>query len=118
MLKTRVVGQARHSRGNAARGSLVQPIAGFSVSVSCEGADRVVMLAGEVDMATAPEFAAAVASLCTSDARVVFDLTSVTFMDSSGLSVIAASLARFGPDGGTACVRGASPMIRRTIQIS
>jgi len=97
---------------------LVEPIAGFSVVVSCEDGDRVVMLAGEVDMATAPQFAAAVASLCIVDARLVFDLTGVTFMDSSGLSVIAASLARLGHDGATACVRGASPLIRRTIQIS
>jgi len=96
----------------------VEPIAGFSVSVSREDGDRVVMLAGEIDMATAPEFAAAVASLCTSDSRLVFDLTAVTFMDSSGLSVIATSLARLGHDGATACVRGASPLIRRTIEIS
>src|SRR6059058_5938569 len=117
MLETRVGTQVHRNRGNAARGCLVEPSAEFSVSVSCEGADRVVMLAGEVDMATAPQFAAAVASLCTSDARLVFDLRAVTFMDSSGLSVIATSLARLGPDGGTACVRGASPLIRRTIEI-
>ena len=76
------------------------------------------MLTGEVDMATAPEFAAAVASLCTTHGRLVFDLTAVTFMDSSGLSVIATSLARLGPDSLPTCVRGASPMIRRTIEIS
>jgi anti-anti-sigma factor len=96
----------------------VGPTADFSVAVSYEAGDHVVVLSGEVDMATAPEFAAAVDTLGGRDARLVFDLTSVTFMDSSGLGVIAATLLRLRQDGGTACVRGTSPFVRQTIKIS
>ena len=92
--------------------------ADFSVSVKCEAAEHVVVVAGEVDMATAPEVAAAVDTLGGPDTRLVFDLTSVTFMDSSGLSVIARTLLRLRQAGGTVCVRGTSPFVRQTIKIS
>jgi anti-sigma B factor antagonist len=92
--------------------------ADFSVAVSFEAGDHVVMVAGEVDMATAPELAAVVRSLGGPDARLVFDLSSVTFMDSSGLSVIATTLHRLRHGGGSACVRGTSPFVRQTIKIS
>src|SRR3954469_10131945 len=109
--------RAGRSRGTL-RGSSVEPTADFSVSVNYEARDQVVVLAGEVDMATAPQFAAAVAALGGPDTRLVFDLTSVTFMDSSGLGVIATTRRRLGQDGGTVCVRGTSPFVRQTIKIS
>jgi len=92
--------------------------ADFSVAVAFEGGEHVVMVAGEVDMATAPEFAAAVGTLGGPGARLVFDLSSVTFMDSSGLNVIATTLLRLREQGGRACVRGPSALVRQTIKIS
>jgi anti-sigma B factor antagonist len=92
--------------------------ADFSVAVSFEAGEHVVMVAGEVDMATAPELAAVVRRLGGPDARLVFDLSSVTFMDSSGLGVIATTLRRLSEDGGTACVRGTSQFVLQTIKIS
>jgi len=96
----------------------VERTADFSVAITQEAADHVVIVAGDVDMATAPEFAAAVSTVGGPGARVVFDLSSVTFMDSSGLSVIATTLLRLRQDGGTACVRGTSPWLRQTIRIT
>ncbi|HZX55470.1 MAG TPA: STAS domain-containing protein, partial [Ilumatobacteraceae bacterium] len=49
---------------------------------------------------------------------IVFDMSRVTFMDSTGLSVIAGTLRRLEPVGGRLCIRGASPMIRRLLEIT
>ena len=48
-----------------------------------------IKLAGEVDLATAPQLRAALASIGT-DSEVLLDLRDLTYMDSSGVSVILA----------------------------
>jgi anti-sigma B factor antagonist len=48
----------------------------------------VVTIAGEIDMATAPEVAQAIDSEHDGASRVVVDLTDVTFLDSSALNAL------------------------------
>jgi anti-anti-sigma factor len=54
-------------------------------------AGDVLHVLGEVDLANADEFAAAVAQLSKDSKDVVVDLTACTYMDSSGLRVLAAA---------------------------
>jgi anti-sigma B factor antagonist len=60
----------------------------FSVTVVRSGTDAVVMLAGELDMATAPDLADVLESLVAGGpGEIVVDLAGLSFVDSSGLAV-------------------------------
>jgi anti-sigma B factor antagonist len=56
---------------------------------------QVLMVSGEVDLATSPDLdVAIIAALESGTESLVIDLTKVTFMDSSGLGVIVRGLKR------------------------
>lgn len=56
---------------------------------------QVLMVSGEVDLATSPDLdVAIIATLESGTESLVIDLTDVTFMDSSGLGVIVRGLKR------------------------
>ena len=56
---------------------------------------QVLMVSGEVDLATSPDLdVAIIAALESGTESLVIDLTNVTFMDSSGLGVIVRGLKR------------------------
>jgi anti-sigma B factor antagonist len=57
----------------------------FSVAVHCSDHGTVVSVAGELDLATAPELARALASV---EGDVTVDLSAATFADPSGLRVL------------------------------
>jgi anti-anti-sigma factor len=81
-----------------------------------EGSDGevVVSVAGDIDGASAPDFAVVVLGVAATDSRLVIDLSGVTFMDSSGLSVLAGAVNARGLDN-PIHVRGASTMVRRVL---
>lgn len=67
----------------------------FSVSIESRGTTRVVRLAGDLDIATAPRVRRAVLDLLAdSPDPVLVDLGHVGFMDSSGLAVLVAAHKR------------------------
>jgi anti-sigma B factor antagonist len=49
---------------------------------------RVVAVAGEVDLYTAPEFGRALELNGSADGRIVIDLSECTFLDSTGLGIL------------------------------
>jgi len=57
----------------------------FSITRSTHGACEVVTLTGELDMAHAPAVTETLDELSAAGARVVIDLTSLSFIDSSGI---------------------------------
>src|SRR3954451_46836 len=67
-----------------------------------EGGDFILHLSGELEIATAPQVRAALARAEEFDpARIVMDMTGVTWIDSTGLAVLVAArkrLARSGRD--------------------
>jgi anti-anti-sigma factor len=72
---------------------------------------------GEIDALSAPEFAVAVHDLTGTSSELAIDFSAVTFMDSSGLSVLAAAVNDRGL-GSPIHVRGASAMVRRLLAMS
>jgi len=91
----------------------------FSASTAHGRSEVVLSLAGDIDAATAPTFAREAELMGGGpDVTLVFDMTGVTFIDSTGLSVIAGTLRRLRSVGGRLCIRGASPMLCRLLQIS
>jgi anti-sigma B factor antagonist len=76
------------------------------------GGIPLICVAGELDLATAPKLSAAARAALDQDrGRVVFDLSELTFMDSSGLRVLLEVA-----NEATVSVRDASPAVRRVIE--
>src|SRR3954453_3669662 len=91
----------------------------FSLTITRGPGEVVLTLAGEIDTLTGPRFDEAAEVIGGGGGMAnVFDKRRVTFMDSTGLSVIARTLRRLEPVGGRLCIRGASPMIRRLLEIT
>jgi len=101
------------------RGPVMRQTTPFSATASRVHGEHVLTLVGEIDMASGPKFARAAKSFVTGrPGKVVFDMTGVTFMDSTGLTIIAAAVNRIAPGGGRLCIRGASPLICRLFEIT
>jgi len=91
----------------------------LDTKISRAPGEVVLTLVGEIDTLTAPTFeAAAEAMEGGRGITVVFDMSGVTFMDSTGLTIIAATLRRLQRLGGRLCIRGASPMMCRLLEIT
>ena len=90
--------------------------------VHLEGSEEipVVRVAGEVDLTTAPELRARLAELPDGTGTVVIDMSEVTFLDSTGLSVLVASwkrLSEAGEKGGFRLVVN-RPVIQRVLDVT
>jgi anti-sigma B factor antagonist len=68
--------------------------AGFSISISDRDGRAVVVIRGELDLATAPDLEAAIKSRLDDGQDVVVDLRELEFMDSTGLRVLVAAHGR------------------------
>jgi anti-sigma B factor antagonist len=67
---------------------------GFSISISDRDGRAVVVIRGELDLATAPELDAAIQGRLDDGQDVVVDLRELGFMDSTGLRVLVSAHAR------------------------
>src|SRR5215217_6411024 len=77
----------------------VIPGSEFSVAVHAEGSARVVVVQGEVDLATADVLRAQVRSAAEQSDTVVLDLREVGFMDTQGLAVVIEAQQAAAQDG-------------------
>ncbi len=91
----------------------------FTVSVSgADGGPAVVSVAGELDIAGAPELARTLGSLELSDVRAVaVDLSELTFIDSSGISTLATAAQEARARGGSMVVAAPPGDVRRVFDI-
>jgi len=78
----------------------------------------VVSVAGEVDAHTAPPVREAVLATVGPGARVVVDLTEVTFLDSTGLGVFVTALKRLREVDGTLDVVITSPRVLKVFTLT
>jgi anti-sigma B factor antagonist len=82
-----------------------------------QDADRTLLvLQGEVDMSTAGEFADALDAAVNGGTGVEIDLRAVTFMDSSGLAVLASAHQRLGQ--GAIVLREPNRTVRSLLRVS
>ena len=82
-----------------------------SIDVDASATPPVITVAGEVDAEAAPALASALAGLPEGD--VAFDLAGVTFIDSSGLRVLAGAAGDAEGRGRRCSVVAASPAVER-----
>jgi anti-sigma B factor antagonist len=77
-----------------------------------------VTVAGEIDIATAPQLHDRLAALAASGRRLVVDLTQVSFLAAAGLNVLAAAARKARARGGDLGVVTPRPRIRRLFAIT
>jgi anti-anti-sigma factor len=78
-----------------------------------------VVLAGEIDLATAPELQARLGSVAEgTNSDVMLDLAQLTFLDSTGLHAIATLYERLRTESRTLRVCEPSPRVRRVLELS
>jgi anti-anti-sigma factor len=87
----------------------------FEVNVD-GGGDVVVLVKGEVDMATAPQLAACLDD--HTDRDVVVDLSEVPFLDSSGISVLVHARQVSRERGHTLRVTGEQENVRTVLEVT
>jgi anti-sigma B factor antagonist len=67
----------------------------FSLDMRREGDSAVIMLSGELDLATAPELDRAICEAEDSEiGRIVIDMSDLSFMDSTGLQLLVRAKSR------------------------
>jgi anti-sigma B factor antagonist len=79
----------------------------------------VLRLVGELDTATAPQLRHQLAALADDgETRVVIDLASMTFVDSTGLGVLVGGLKRFRAVSGDVVLHSPTPAARKVLDIA
>jgi anti-sigma B factor antagonist len=84
--------------------------------VGREGAATVVRLAGELDIAAAPEVRACL--LTVGDTDIIVDVAGLTFLDSSGLAPLVAAHRRAGGHGHTVALRNPPSRVAYVLRVS
>ncbi|MFG1881714.1 STAS domain-containing protein [Micromonospora sp. NPDC049102] len=92
----------------------------FSVSdTERDGGAACLRLAGELDLSTAGELAAAIDRLnAAGERRVLLDLTDLTFCDSTGMAVFVRGDNQAAADGGWLRITGASGRVERVLRVT
>ena len=80
--------------------------------------DRLLVVHGELDIATAPELGRMIARLRELNHAVVLDLAEVTFIDSTGLSALMDAHAASQRNGWEFSVRRPSAAVRRVVALA
>ena len=81
-----------------------------------DGQGHLVTVAGDVDIATAPQVAEYLVAF--TDGPVTVDLSEVSFLDSSGMHALLAAHRHLERRDSCLTIRGATPIVRRVLQIS
>jgi anti-anti-sigma factor len=90
----------------------------FDVSVEHTGSTAIVRLAGELDLATAPELSDVLRGLEPGCKRIILDLTSLEFIDSTGLRLAVAEHDRASLDGFEFVITGAAGPVLKVLRLT
>jgi anti-sigma B factor antagonist len=91
----------------------------FAVEVSQVEGRAVVAVAGELDLATAPQLCERLALLSEAGKnQVTLDLTNLVFIDSTGLSVLVMAFNRAQAAEGSVVIRNPSLSVMRILEIT
>jgi len=91
----------------------------LELTVSEHEGETVVRAAGELDVNTAPELREQLTRLIGEDSRrIVVDLSEVSFVDSTALSVLVSALKRLRQADGDLELAAPNPSVRRVFEIT
>ncbi len=84
-----------------------------------QGSTSIVTISGEIDMSRSPSIhQQLVEALQARPARLIFDLTNVGYMDSSGVGVLVDALRRMRLHGGRLALVAVAPRVLSVLQIT
>ena len=84
-----------------------------------DSSTAVISVEGELHVSTAPEFSRALnAAIAGGTTSVVLDMTAVSFVDSTGLSVLLNTLRRVTRRGGRLAIACSNPTVQRLYEIT
>jgi stage II sporulation protein AA (anti-sigma F factor antagonist) len=90
----------------------------FELAVTEASADQVVIaVRGEIDLATAEQFREIIDEAILPGARLVIDLASTSFIDSTGLGVLAWAQAHLADSSGAVIIRSPSRSTKKILNI-
>jgi anti-sigma B factor antagonist len=89
----------------------------FAGDLQHQDGSALVRLRGEIDADSATAFNALVDEALAASPHVTFDMQDVSFLDSTGLRVLALALKRTRDDG-SICVRNASSIVLRVLELA
>jgi anti-sigma B factor antagonist len=78
----------------------------------------VVIASGEIDLSTSPSLRSMLAAAAESSDRVLVDMTAVTFLDSTGLGVLAAAQMSGRAAGRSVVLFGGTGMVKEVLHIT
>jgi anti-anti-sigma factor len=90
----------------------------FAVDVSAIPGETVLTLHGELDLSTQQRFAAALAGVEESVARIVLDLSDLTFIDCGNIRLIYQARILAGLRGTHVELRAPNPQLRRIFELT
>lgn len=90
----------------------------FAVSVIAAEDATVVEVRGDLDCYTAPKLRAVLVDLADGPRKVILDVGSTDFIDSTGLGVLVGGLKRFRQQGGDMVVRSPNAMTARLFEVT
>ena len=93
----------------------------LNIELDLRGDQAVVRMVGELDMATAPKLRETVIKLLQPSLGigvVILDLSEVSFVDSTGLGVLAGSRQRIEREGGALVLRGPRPNTVKVLEVT
>ncbi len=90
----------------------------FATEMSLRDGCTVLVVRGDIDLESAPEFMAAVESAVNGTSRLALDFRAVGFMDSTGLAVLVAAHKRLGRAREAVVLIDPTPTIRRLLHIT
>jgi anti-sigma B factor antagonist len=87
--------------------------------VECVRGCAIVVAAGEIDLAASPALHQVLTEAAQSADRIIIDLTDVTFLDSTGMTVMVDALNRHHHrQRGTLCLVGLSRAVRKVLDVT
>jgi anti-sigma B factor antagonist len=91
---------------------------GLSMVLHDDGSARVLQLVGELDISSAPALREQLRDLLAADADVVVDLSTLSFMDSSGISVLIVAHKRSLEQGRRLTLRRPGGPVAKVLEVS
>lgn len=100
------------------QGMISQPL--LSVELGRANGKVIVRLDGELDVSTAPKLHEVLADAVSQEASgpVILDLSALSFVDSTGLSVLVSTNNRLKDSGRILILQSAQPIVRRLLEVT
>lgn len=91
----------------------------FRVEVRTDGRAAIIVVSGELDLASSPALESELEQVERSDSELlVLDLRELEFMDSTGLSVIVRAHRRLSDDGRSLCLVRGPQQVQRLLDLT